>query len=176
MLHRLVLVALGANLPGPDGRTPQQTCEWAVARLRTLPGLSLQARSHWYRSAPVPASTQPDYINGVVRLWGRTAPHEMLAALQTIEACAGRARSTPNAARTLDLDLLAIDAVELDTPDLIIPHPRLPERGFVLAPLAEIAPDWVHPHLHRSARELLLEADLAGVERLPWTTPAPVVR
>ena len=172
MLHRMVLVALGANLPGPQGRSPQATCEWAVARLRQLPGLSLQARSHWYRSAPVPPSGQPDYINGVARLWGRTTPPDLLASLQTIEAEAGRVRGMPNAARTLDLDLLAVDQLELDTPHLALPHPRLHQRGFVLAPLAEIAPDWVHPGLHRSARELLRHTDLSGVIRLPWTATA----
>ena len=136
------------------------------------PGLSLQARSHWYRSAPVPPSGQPDYVNGVARLWGRTTPRDMLATLQAIEAEAGRVRSVPNAARTLDLDLLAVDSVELDTADLVLPHPRLHRRGFVLAPLAEIAPDWVHPRLHRSARDMLRGADLSGITRLPWAAPA----
>ena len=168
MLHRMVLVALGANLAGPLGRTPLEACEWAVARLRVLPGLSLQARSHWYRSAPVPPSGQPDYVNGVARLWGRATPGGLLASLQAMEAEAGRVRSVRDAARTLDLDLLAMDGLVLDEPDLVLPHPRLHQRGFVLAPLAEIAPDWVHPGLGRSAREMLAGADLSGVTRLAW--------
>ena len=166
MLHRTILVALGANLPGPGGRSPLESCVWAVEQLRAIPGVTLGAVSQWYRSAPVPPSGQPEYVNGVARLSGNLAPHEMLAALLAIETEAGRARSVPNAARTLDLDLLAVDGIELDTTDLVLPHPRLHLRGFVLAPLAEVAPDWVHPRLRRSASEMLQTADLTGLDRL----------
>lgn len=169
MLHRTILVAIGANLPGAQGETPLQTCEWASARLAALPGLWLRARSRWFRSAPVPPSGQPDYINGVARLWGRAEPRAMLEALHEIEAQAGRTRSLPNAARTLDLDLLAIDDLQIDDGEgrLVLPHPRLHRRAFVLAPLADVAPDWVHPRLARSVTELLAEADGSGVSAIP---------
>ena len=166
MLHCTILVALGANLPGPGGRAPMETCRWAVARLAALPGISVEGRSGWYRSAPVPPSGQPDFVNGAVRLRGDVTPGAMLAALHAIEAEAGRARSAPNAARTLDLDLLAVDGLALDGPGLVVPHPRLHVRGFVLAPLAEVAADWVHPRLGRSVAAMLETADLAGLERV----------
>ena len=166
MLHCTILVALGANLPGPGGRAPVETCRWAVARLGALPGISVDERSGWYRSAPVPPSGQPDFVNGAVRLQGDVTPEAMLAALHAIEAEAGRARSVPNAARTLDLELLAVDGLELDTPGLVVPHPRLHLRPFVLAPLAEIAGEWVHPRLGQSVAAMLGMADMAGLERV----------
>lgn len=165
MLHRTILVAIGANLPGPDGRPPVQTCQWALSRLAEQPGIWLRARSRWFRSAPVPPSGQPDYVNGVARLWGDPEPRAVLAILHAIEAEAGRQRGLPDAARTLDLDLLAVDDLQIDdgSPGLVLPHPRLHRRGFVLAPLADVAPDWVHPRLHRSVAEMLAETDLTGV-------------
>lgn len=165
MLHCTILVAIGANLPGRLGQTPVQTCDWAVDRLAELPGLRLVLRSHWYRSSPVPPSGQPDYINGAVRLSGAAEPHALLALLHAIEAEAGRRRAEVNAARTLDLDLLAVDGLVIDTAGLVLPHPRLQDRAFVLLPLAEVAPGWVHPRLGPLA--VLVDAiDKAGVEAL----------
>ncbi len=162
MLHCKILVAVGANLNAPDGRTPRETCDWAVARLAAIPGLHLIARSRWYRSAPVPPSGQPDYINGAICLTGEADPHALLAALHAIEAEAGRIRTTLNAARTLDLDLLAIDDLVIDD-TLVLPHPRLHERAFVLLPLAEVAPDWVHPR-HGPLGPLIEAADQTGLD------------
>lgn len=167
MLQRTILVAFGANLPSGKGATPLETCEWSLRRLANQPGLWLRARSRWFVSAPVPPSGQPEYVNGVARLWGAGEPAALLAILHMIEAEAGRERGLPNAARTLDLDLLAVDDIVVDQgPGLILPHPRLHQRGFVLAPLADVAPDWVHPVLHRSVAEMLAGADLAGVRSL----------
>ena len=165
MLHCTILVAIGANLPGPLGRTPVETCDWALDRLAGLPGLRLVARSRWYRSSPVPPSGQPDYINGAVRLSGAAEPHALLAQLHAIEAEAGRHRAEVNAARTLDLDLLAVDDLVIEAAGLVLPHPRLHHRAFVLLPLAEVAPAWTHPRLGPLAA--LVEAvDKAGVEAM----------
>ena len=112
------------------------------------------AQSEWYRSAPVPPSGQPDYVNGAVRLEGDVDPHAMLQLLHAIEAEAGRERGAVNAARTLDLDLIAIDGLVIDD-GLVLPHPRLAERAFVLAPLCDVAPEWVHPVLGKTAAALL---------------------
>ncbi|HYZ64071.1 MAG TPA: 2-amino-4-hydroxy-6-hydroxymethyldihydropteridine diphosphokinase [Acetobacteraceae bacterium] len=155
----MLLVALGANLPDRYGRSPLSTCRWAAGRVAELSGLRLEAVSPWYRTAPVPASDQPDYVNGVLRLSGHAEPEALLALLHGVEAEAGRVRGEANAARVLDLDLLAADELVIERPGLIVPHPRLAERAFVLHPLCDVAPEWRHPVLGRTALEL---RDLVG--------------
>ncbi len=124
-----------------------------------LPGLRLVGLSRWYRTAPVPASDQPDYINGVAVLLperGNTIDSALLLAqLMAIETAHGRERGEPNAARTLDLDIIAIGDTIRSGPDPILPHPRAHQRAFVLAPIADVAPAWRHPVLDRTAAELL---------------------
>jgi 2-amino-4-hydroxy-6-hydroxymethyldihydropteridine diphosphokinase len=154
----MILVALGANLPGPDGTSPLDACRAAAAALDSLPGLRLVGLSRWFRTAPVPPSGQPDYVNAVARLRGQADPAALLAALHAIEARAGRVRGAPDAARTLDLDIIAMGpggGLCRVAPDPILPHPRAHLRGFVLAPLLDVAPGWVHPVLHRPAAALL---------------------
>ena len=151
----MILVAIGANLPGPDGAAPQQTCARAAAALDALPGLRLRGLSRWFATAPVPPSGQPDYINGVAHLAGHADPADLLAALLHIEEAFGRARSAPNAARTLDLDIIAMDGTVRAAPDPVLPHPRAHLRAFVLAPLLDVAPGWRHPVLGTPAAALL---------------------
>lgn len=156
---RIALIAIGANLPGPDGASALATCRRAVAMLDLLPGVRLAGLSRWFLSAPVPPSGQPPYVNAVALLAvDRGVPLDpgvLLARLMAIEDACGRQRSSPNAARTLDLDIIGIDTIVRQTPDPILPHPRAHLRAFVLAPLADVAPDWVHPVLHQSAAALL---------------------
>jgi 2-amino-4-hydroxy-6-hydroxymethyldihydropteridine diphosphokinase len=159
----MILVAIGANLPGPDGAPALETCRRAAIALDTLPGLTLKGLSRWYETDPVPPSGQPPYINGVACLTGLADPAVLLAALQDIENAFGRVRSEPNAARTLDLDIVAIGAMVRAAPDPILPHPRAHLRGFVLAPLLDVAPDWVHPVLNRTAKNLLAALPPQGV-------------
>lgn len=155
----MILVAIGANLPGTGGETPLETCEAAVLALAALPGLHLEAVSAWYKTAPVPPSGQPHYVNGVVRLSGTArSPEALLAALQAVEARFGRVRGEPNAARTLDLDLIDMDGILRAAPDPILPHPRAHLRTFVLRPLLDVAPDWVCPGVGRTGRALLEES------------------
>ena len=150
-----ILIAVGSNLPAADGAEPLVGCLAAVEALRGLPCLRVTAVSRWYRTAPVPPSGQPDYVNGVVRLAGEIDPAALLARLQAIEQAGGRIRSVANAARTLDLDIIAMDNLLRDAPDPILPHPRCHLRDFVLRPLADVASDWVHPRLQMAVSDLL---------------------
>ena len=150
-----IIIAIGANLADSRGRAPLATCQAAVEALRSLPGLHLASVSRWHTTPPDPPSGQPDYCNGVARLEGHADPAWLLARLQAIESRAGRVRSVPNAARTLDLDIIAIGPLERTAPDPILPHPRAHLRRFVLAPLAEVAPGWVHPATGRTVEDLL---------------------
>jgi 2-amino-4-hydroxy-6-hydroxymethyldihydropteridine diphosphokinase len=142
----MILIGLGASLPAPDGAAPQETCAAAAALLDALPGLRVAALSRWWESAPVPPMPgAPWFVNGVARLEGDMQPDPLLDALQAIEARFGRQRPFPNAPRTLDLDLLDHGGAVRACARLTLPHPRMAGRAFVLLPLAEVAPDWVHP-------------------------------
>ncbi len=136
-MSQVAYVAIGANLG--DAKAAVQGAIEALAR---LPGSQLLACSSLYRTAPVDAAG-PDFINAVAALRTELAPHALLRELQAIESAAGRERPYRNAPRTLDLDLLTHGEALLDTPDLILPHPRMNQRAFVLVPLAEIAPEKV---------------------------------
>jgi len=152
-------VGLGANLG--DRRT---TLEAAIDALRMLPRTRLVARSRLWASAPVDAGG-PDYLNAVVRLDTALEPGELLGALQALEARFGRERRFRNAPRTLDLDLLLHDGRSIDTPALVVPHPRMLERAFVLRPIADIDPDVVVPG-HGPVRQWL--AGVAAQQCVPW--------
>ncbi len=150
----MILIALGSNLAG-DFETPEALLRAAMRDLERLAGVSIRAASRIWLTAPVPVSDQPWYRNAVIRVETEKSPEDLMAALLDIEARFGRARSVPNAARTLDLDLLAFDGEIRNTPHLILPHPRMQSRAFVLRPLAEVAPDWVHPVSGQTVTELL---------------------
>lgn len=132
-------VALGANLGDPVA-----TVRAAIDALRGIAGTRLAAASSLYRTAPVGLHHQPDFINAVAALEVDAAAlpaPSLLEQLFAIEADFGRVRSVRNAPRTLDLDLLLFGTERRSEPGLTLPHPRMTERAFVLAPLAEIAPD-----------------------------------
>ena len=162
----MILVALGANLPGPHGESPLDTCAWAVGELGTLPGLAVTAVSRWYETTPEPPSDQSNYVNGAVRIEGAEDPEALLASLHEIEARAGRVRAVQNAARPLDLDLIAMDGLVRDTAP-ILPHPRAHLRAFVLQPLRDVAPEWRHPVTRLTPAEML--AALPGDQPRPTT-------
>jgi 2-amino-4-hydroxy-6-hydroxymethyldihydropteridine diphosphokinase len=129
-------VGIGANLGDPAAQV-----RGAIAALAALPGTRLAAASSLYRTAPIGYADQPEFVNAVAALDTALAPHALLDALQAIERRAGRERSFRNAPRTLDLDLLLYGDAAIADAALTVPHPRMHERAFVLAPLAEIAPD-----------------------------------
>ena len=133
-------VALGANLGDP---APAVLA--AFAALANLPESRVARCSSLYRTAPVGILSQPDFVNAVAVLETTLTPEALLDALLDIEARFGRIRRERNGPRTLDLDLLLYDDIELDLPRLTLPHPRLHLRAFVLLPLAEVAPDLAFP-------------------------------
>lgn len=133
-------IALGSNLEDPEKKVRQ-----AIAVLAELPQSRLVSASSLYRTAPVDAADQPDFINAVAQLSTSLAPQALLAALLAIESRFGRERSFRNAPRTLDLDLLLYDAQCIAEPTLVVPHPRMHQRAFVLVPLLELAPACIIP-------------------------------
>jgi 2-amino-4-hydroxy-6-hydroxymethyldihydropteridine diphosphokinase len=151
-----MLIAIGANLPAGDGAPPLESCKAALAALDALPGLRVVAASRWWESAPIPPNpAAPRYVNGVALLEGAADAERLLDALQAIENAAGRTRPYPNAPRVLDLDIIDLDGLVRDAPDPVLPHPRAHLRGFVLYPLAEVAPGWVHPRLKKPVAVLI---------------------
>ena len=142
----LATIGLGANLNDPAAQV-----EYALAELDRLPGTRLLARSSLYASAPVGYVDQPDFINAVAQVETDLAPRALLVALLDIEHRHGRERSFRNAPRTLDLDLLLYGDAHFHEEGLTLPHPRMHERGFVLLPLLEIAPDATIPGRGRAA-------------------------
>lgn len=153
-------VALGANIGDPAA-----TIRSAFAALDQLDGVRLRRASSLYRTAPVGLKQQPDFINAVAEVETELAPHALLSALLALEARFGRIRDRKNGPRTLDLDLLLYDGLTLNTPDLVLPHPRLHLRAFVLVPLTEIASDLALPGRGSVAAWLPAVANQA-IERL----------
>ena len=158
------LIGLGANVAAGD-RAPAETLEEALALLARRDRVRLAARSRWWRTPAHPPGSGPDFVNGAARLETRLAPGDLLRALHEVEAALGRRRPARWAPRVCDLDLIAVEERVLPDPEtvrqwmaldpgeaqrvaperLILPHPRMHERPFVLVPLAEVAPEWRHP-------------------------------
>ena len=158
-----VFVALGCNDKGvwSDCR---EALEAALARFRPE-GIDVVARSSWWKSQAWPDPDDPPFLNGVVRVETALDPHALMAALGRIEDAMGRVRTGRNAPRTLDLDLIAYGRMSGDFDGLILPHPRAAERLFVMGPLTEIAPDWVHPEGGRASE--MAEAATVGMDARP---------
>jgi 2-amino-4-hydroxy-6-hydroxymethyldihydropteridine diphosphokinase len=147
----MILIGIGANLPSRFG-PPEMGLPHALDMLNQQ-GVHIIKCSPWYGAHAVPRSEQPDFVNAVAEITTGLPPVELLQCLQAVERDFGRVRGVPNAARALDLDLLAYNAI-CHVTGVQIPHPRMHLRAFVLAPLCDIAPEWCHPVLNLSAQEL----------------------
>ena len=150
----MILIGLGSNLPDADGNPPSVVLNRAIGALLDA-GLAISAVSPIYETEPVPKSDQPWYANAVAAVDFDGEALDLLATLQSIEDSFGRIRRVRNEARVLDLDLLAYGDTVATLGDLTVPHPRMHERRFVLQPLVDIAPAWVHPALNETAAMML---------------------
>jgi len=167
----MILVALGSNVPGPWG-LPHETVEQALGEL-DRPPLRLVRASRLIRTAPMGPRDQPDFINAVAVIATELDAPDLLARLHDIELSADRRRSLRWGPRTLDLDLIDYDGRIIGEADevrtrhglMLLPHPGIAERAFVLAPIAEIAPQWRHPLTGKSAAEMLGELGEGDVGR-----------
>ncbi len=153
---RTAHVALGSNLDDPRAQV-----EHGFEALDALPRTALRARSRLYRTRPWGIADQPDFVNAVAKIVTSLSPRDLLDSLLAIELRAGRKRGPLNGPRTLDLDLLLYGGIRIDEPGLVIPHPRLHARAFVLLPLADIAANQDVPG-HGRVADLLARVDTAG--------------
>jgi 2-amino-4-hydroxy-6-hydroxymethyldihydropteridine diphosphokinase len=163
--HDAILIAFGANLPTEEYGAPAQTLKAALQRLSQDGDVLIDQVSSFYETAPVPISDQPWYVNGVARISTKLSAHDLLERLHEVEAEFGRVRRERNAARVIDLDLIAFgrDLVR-EEGGIQVPHPRMAERAFVLLPLRDVAAGWVHPVLDRTVEDLI--ADLPADQQI----------
>jgi 2-amino-4-hydroxy-6-hydroxymethyldihydropteridine diphosphokinase len=152
----IAYLGLGANLGDPGAQLQK-----ALEHLNTAEEVEVTRVSTFYRNPPIGPKNQPWYINAVARVRTRLGPEELLHLLQQIETDMGRVRAERWGPRVIDLDLLLFNGEVIFTPGLVVPHPEMHLRVFVLAPLAEIAPRAWHPVLNKSAEDLLAELDAA---------------
>lgn len=169
----MIFIGLGANLTSAAHGPPAATCDAALGALAGQ-GVAVRRRSRWYRSAPVPPSDQPWYVNGVAEVETGLDPLELLALMHGIETAFGRVRDAVDGPRVIDLDLLDYSGRLSAGPGApVLPHPRLHQRAFVLYPLQELAPGWRHPRSGASIGALIaaLPADqqCMPVEAAPET-------
>ncbi|MTJ06199.1 MULTISPECIES: 2-amino-4-hydroxy-6-hydroxymethyldihydropteridine diphosphokinase [unclassified Anabaena] len=156
----IAAIALGSNIGNS-----QAILEASLAALAQTSGITIKAKSRWYRTKAV-GPTQPDYLNGCAVLCVQMSAIALLENLLAIEQQFGRVRQERWGPRTLDLDLLLYDDLILNQPNLQIPHPQMAQRAFVLVPLVEIAPDWIDPLSQRAIQDLVQDVDTCDVHLL----------
>ena len=161
--EKTAVIALGSNMD------PERNLAAGIRALSQW--LRITEASSVYRTSPWGVLDQPDFLNAVVVGETDLQPEELLDSLLSIESGTGRVRTIANGPRTLDLDILFHGTRAMDSARLILPHPRLHERGFVLRPLCDVLPDFVHPSLARSPREYLACLGVEGIEPSGFTLP-----
>ncbi len=159
-----IYIGIGANLSTGDHKNPKEGCLAALKTLAQAASISVKQISPWYRSAPVPISEQPWFYNAVVEIECALPPHELLEHIHRCEASAGRLRKIRNEARVLDIDIIDYKGIVINE-GVILPHPRMDLRAFVLYPLRDIAPDWQHPRSGRGIDDLIADLDDQQIER-----------
>lgn len=155
-MEHIVYLALGSNLGSRLSNLRN-----AISNL--TPQMEVKKKSPVYETPPWGFKDQPAFLNQVVMAETYLEPETLLAHLKRLETVLGREPSFPNGPRLIDIDILFYDNIMVDSPPLVIPHPRLHQRAFVLAPLNDIAPDLVHPVLGRVVSDLLLDVDRVNI-------------
>jgi 2-amino-4-hydroxy-6-hydroxymethyldihydropteridine diphosphokinase len=145
-----------------------------VELLAARPGLRVERSSRVYETEPVGGPPQPEYLNAVVEVQTTLSPHDLLAACMDVEQRMGRVRAEPWGPRIIDIDVLSYDEEDVNEPDLVVPHPRMHERAFVLVPLLELDPDPVLPGPGRISERRLAPNAVLGVR--PFAPPLVVPR
>lgn len=151
----LSYIALGANLEGPHG-TPERALKLACDAMIDMGLIPLMRSSIWVTSPVPPDPDQPDYKNAVIAVETDLEPEILLKRLLLIEKAMGRVRSVRNAPRVIDLDVIAYGSRVVEQDALTLPHPRMEGRAFVLLPLQELDPEWVHPVSGQHIKDLVL--------------------
>jgi len=149
----MILVAIGSNLNSKKFGPPLMNCIKCIKILKKK--FDVLNVSNLYETEPIPKSNQVWYINGVVSISSILQPIGILKKLHSIEMTFGRVRKYKNEPRTIDLDLLCYNNSILKSSELVIPHPKIHERRFVLQPICDIDPEWIHPVLKEKAKKLL---------------------
>ena len=150
----MIYIGIGSNLNGKNNETPLQNCKKALVELKKE--VNICKISSWYKSEPIPVSNQPWFINGVIEISTDKSSLDLLEFILSIEKVFGRVREKKNEARILDLDIIDYKKKILYIKNkLIIPHPRMHERSFVLQPLSELNPKWIHPIKKKGIKELI---------------------
>jgi len=162
-------VGLGSNLGDRLANLSR-----AVELLAARPGLRVERSSRVYVTEPVGGPPQPEYLNAVVEVQTTLSPHDLLAACMDVEQRMGRVRAERWGPRIIDIDVLTYDEEEVDEPDLVVPHPRMHERAFVLVPLLELDPDPLIPGRGRISERRLAPNAVLGVR--PFAPPLVVPR
>jgi len=158
MNEHIVYLALGSNLDNRLANLKQ-----AVSALS--PQMEVKAKSDVYETLPWGYEDQPKFLNQVIKAKTYLAPEPLVKHIKRLEITLGRKVSFQNGPRLIDIDILFYDDLVLNTSSLVIPHPRLHERGFVLMPLMDIDPDLVHPVNKKSVREMIALSDTQGIEK-----------
>ena len=158
MKEHTVYLALGSNLGDRLANLKQ-----AIDSL--TPQMEVKAKSSVYETPPWGYADQPKFLNQVVKAKTYLEPESLLKHLKRLEVALGRQASFPNGPRLIDMDILFYDELIVNTPSLVIPHPRLHERGFVLLPLMDISPDLVHPLSRKRVREMAAQTDIQDIKK-----------
>ena len=154
----MIYIGIGSNLKGKDNETPLQNCKKVISKLNKE--VTICKVSSLYKSEPIPISNQPWFVNCIAKIKTNKSPLELLKFLLNLEEVFGRVRQKKNEARIIDLDIVDYkNQIIYKKNKLITPHPRMHKRSFVLLPLKELCPKWIHPIKKKSIDDLIKDLD-----------------